>query len=198
VILVAAVAVSTLIGLLRGGRLIRLADLQIRWPGLALVAVALQVPLVYNLLHDRVVLGVSVAQLLLGVAWLLVIGLVWVNWRLPGMPLVGLGIGCNLLVMTLNGGWMPITPEALSQLGRLAWVESGGHAAKIPGSKSVMLPRAETRLWWLSDIFVLAPPFPVPAAFSVGDVLIALGIFWLLQQVLLGRVNRADPPRVTG
>jgi len=36
-------------------------------------------------------------------------------------------------------------------------------------------------LWVLSDILVLPPPFPWPAAFSLGDLLIATGIVILLQ-----------------
>ncbi|MBM3302525.1 MAG: DUF5317 family protein, partial [Deltaproteobacteria bacterium] len=39
-------------------------------------------------------------------------------------------------------------------------------------------------LWELSDIFVLPPPFPLPTAFSLGDALIAGGVFLLLQKAV--------------
>ncbi len=186
-ILVFAVVVSVLVGLLRGGRLGRLADLRIAYGWLALAAVALQYPLVYNLVGSAAIIGVPLAVPMMAVSSLLVLGVVWANRRLPGVPLVGLGLLANLVVMACNGGWMPMSPEALAAMGHLSWVTPQGDVPKVWGSKNVMLPRAETRLWWLSDVFVLAAPFPVPAVFSIGDVLVALGLFWLLQQALLGR-----------
>ena len=40
---------------------------------------------------------------------------------------------------------------------------------------------------FLSDIFVIPPPFPIPSVFSVGDFLIALGMFWLVPSALGAR-----------
>ena len=47
-------------------------------------------------------------------------------------------------------------------------------------SKDVILPREQTNLWILSDTIAIPPPFPWPVAFSLGDLLIAAGIFTLL------------------
>jgi len=172
---------------LRGGRLSRLASLRVEFGWLALAAVALQYPLVYNLVAEATIIGVPLVTLMMVVSCALVVCVVWANRRLPGVFLVGLGLLANLVVMTLNGGWMPITPEALQRMGRLSWVTPRGTVAKVWGAKNVALPRAETRLWWLSDILVLGPPLSLPTAFSLGDVLIAAGLFWLLQEALVGR-----------
>jgi len=190
VILVAAVFLSALVALLRGGRLARLADLRIERGWLALAAVALQYPLVFDMLGKADVLGVPVSFLVMGCSYALLFWVLWANRRLPGVPLVGLGMACNLLVMALNGGWMPIAPEALARLGYVPPAEAAASRAKVWGAKDALLSRAATRLWWLSDVFVLAAPFPVPAAFSVGDIVVAVGTYWLLQQVLLGRWDR--------
>ncbi len=184
-ILIVAVILSTLAALLRGGRLGRLADLRIAHGWLALGAVAMQWPLVYEAAHLPAVFGVPVAWLAMALSYALLGWVAWANRRLPGVGLIGLGMISNLLVMSLNGGWMPITPEALRQLGRLGWVTPVGTTAKVWGAKNVMLPRAQTRLWWLSDVVVLPAPFPLPTAFSIGDLLIALGAFWLLQHALV-------------
>ena len=186
-ILIVAVIVSTLIALLRGGRLSKLGSLPFRNAWLALAAVALQYPLVFNLLGESAILGASLASLVMLASYALMIVVLWTNRQLAGIPLVGVGMLLNLLVMVLNGGWMPISPDALTRLGRMDRVTSFAGVAKVRGAKNVLLTPAETRLWWLSDIFVIPAPFPVPSAFSVGDILIAMGVFWLLQAALLGQ-----------
>jgi hypothetical protein len=55
------------------------------------------------------------------------------------------------------------------------------------------LPRAQTQLWLLSDIFVLPPPFPIPSVFSLGDMMIAAGVFLLVQRGL----GRGTKPKTT-
>ncbi|MDI7274812.1 MAG: DUF5317 domain-containing protein [Anaerolineae bacterium] len=195
-ILVAAVAVSTLIALVRGGRLARLADLPIGRAWLVLAAVVFQYPLVYIHVRAQSVLGVPVASLLMAASWILLLVAVWANRRLPGVALVGLGMVLNLLVMSANGGWMPVTPEGLARLHALDKVVMVGDTARVWGAKNIVLERADTRLWALSDIFIVPPPlpsFPLRAAFSVGDILIAAGLFWLLQSALVGSSKDERP-----
>jgi hypothetical protein len=192
VILIVAVAAAVVIGLMRGGRLAGLAGLRIAHGWLVLAAVALQYPLVYNLVSESAIFGVPLAFLMMALSFVLALYVTWANRRLPGLPLVGLGLLANLLAVTLNGGWMPVTPEAVEQLGYLSWVTPRGNVAKVWGAKNVVLPRAETRLWWLSDIFVVGAPFPVPSAFSIGDVLVAAGLFWLIQNAMVSTPEAAD------
>jgi len=186
VILVIAVAISLVIAIVRGGRLGRLADLGIERAWLVLAAVALQYPLVYIHVGGQRVLGLPMAGVLMAASWVVLAVALWVNRRLPGMALIGCGMVLNLLVMSANGGWMPITPEAVSRLNATSKVVMVGATARMWGAKNIVLPRADTRLWWLSDVFVLPPPFPMRVAFSPGDVLIAAGLFWLLQRGMLG------------
>jgi hypothetical protein len=126
--------------------------------------------------------------LLLSYALLLIV--VWVNRRLSGMALIGLGLALNLLVMLVNGGYMPISPEALSMSGHteLATQEPG---VRLASSKDVLLLTTQTRLWFLSDILVIPPPFPLPTVFSLGDAVIAVGAFWLTQRAMLGQLASA-------
>jgi len=109
------------------------------------------------------------------------------NLRQPGMPILGLGLVLNLLVIIANGGWMPISPEIASHLHPdhpLATWETG---IRLGWSKDILLAKSQMHLGWLSDCFLLPVWFPARVAFSPGDILIAVGAFSLLWQGTAGR-----------
>ena len=179
-ILAAAVVSAVLIGLARGGRLRRLANLPLRWAWIALVAFGLQIYLIY--FPEPVSEGISSPRVIvLMFSYALLFAVVWQNRALPGFWLIGLGFLSNSAVMLLNGGYMPITAESLAQVGHSRNILSPEPGARVRATKDIVLPRDQTIAWWLSDIFVLPPPFPIPSVFSLGDVFIALGAFWLIQ-----------------
>lgn len=179
-ILLAAIVLSLTIGLVRGGRLRRIAEIPLRYGWLALIALGLQVAFVSG---PRWGLELPVGVLVGSYA--LLVGVIALNWRLPGMPLMALGLALNLAVMAANGGYMPVTPEALARAGLGQWAARETFGSPILGAKDILLPREGTRLWWLSDILVVPGPAPFRAILSVGDILLAAGVAFLLQKVLV-------------
>jgi hypothetical protein len=180
-ILALAVGVGVLVSLLRhGGRAFSfIAAMPLNSAWLALLALVLQLPLL------RAPFGptqqVLVQKWLFLASHLLLLAFVWCNRRLPGVLVVGLGVFCNLLVILVNGGFMPISPETLVQINPGSSLDQWTVGFHYGLSKDIILLRQDTALWLLSDVLVLPSPFPWPTAFSLGDLITAAGIVALLQ-----------------
>jgi hypothetical protein len=163
----------------RGRALAQISRISLRSAWLALLALVLQWPMLRTQAGPTEELAVQQALFLL--SHLLLLAFVWRNRRQPAILLVGLGVTCNLLVILVNGGLMPIAPETLVRINPGIPLEEWPLGIHYGYSKDIILAKDATRLWFLSDILVLPPPFPWPTAFSLGDLVIAAGIILLLQ-----------------
>ncbi len=195
-ILLSAIILGMAAGLLQstwGGR--KLRSLRLRWEGLVLAAVLPQLFLFhFALIHLAISDGMAKAVLVLSQMLLLVF--VWVNRKEPGFWLLGLGLGLNFLVIVLNGGLMPISPAMVSHLAAGAQAGAWQIGARLWDGKDVVLPLSATRLAWLSDFWTLPGWVPYRVAFSLGDGLIAGGMFWLLWS--LGRAPAPERRKFNG
>lgn len=133
----------------------------------------------YQLTARRLVTD-DVAEVILVGSQLLLLVFAWRNRGRPGFWALGIGLGMNLVVITLNGGLMPISPETITRLVPSAPVETWLVGRHLVGSKNILLPTTATHLAWLSDCFSLPSWLPYRVAFSLGDVFIAFGAFWML------------------
>jgi hypothetical protein len=182
-ILLLAMALSVVVALLRGGSFVHLARVPFRYGWLAILTLFMQSIVIY---FPEAKMGQmwSWKSLLMPVSYSIILLVSILNTRLPGIPLIILGLALNILVISVNGGFMPVTIEALQRagLGHMALgIENG---ARVMASKDIILSREATRLWLLSDVLVLNSPFPLATVFSVGDVLLMLGFFVLLQRTM--------------
>jgi hypothetical protein len=145
-------------------------NLRLIW--VVLVAFGLQTVALQFGTDNQVAISLVVSQAILLI-------FIWVNRHQPGLWLLGLGLALNLVVIVLNGGLMPINPEMVANLLPDASPDAWPIGNRLGSSKDIVLPIVETRLWWLSDRFLLKLP-SYRVAYSIGDVLIAAGAFWLL------------------
>jgi hypothetical protein len=157
-----AIGFGLLLGLLGGGKLSNLTRLQFRWWWVLVAAVLVREVMIFSPLSR-----VNGAQYAYAVSLAVIVA--WTVWhwrRLPGVWLVTLGALSNLIVVTANGGRMPVDPTlASAQLGG-ALVQRG-HI----GQYTLMGP--DTHLNGLGDWLSLGP---LPEAYSPGDLLIAMGV----------------------
>lgn len=94
------------------------------------------------------------------------------------MPILIAGLVLNLIVILANHGWMPISPQTAGRLiGDNVIQYSLGSRF---GQKDILLLPQDTHFEFLADRFLLPDWFSYKVAFSLGDLLIALGIYWLL------------------
>lgn len=151
-----------------------------RW-WLAFVAFAIQY-VVFLLPATRGALPQSWVAAALVMSQFLLLLFIGSNWRYAPFWVMGAGLLMNLAAIALNGGLMPISPQTLERLYPDA---AGGQwriGEQVGVSKNVMLPASATRLEILADRFFLQTWTTYSVAYSLGDVLIAVGIFWFLWQ----------------
>jgi hypothetical protein len=116
---------------------------------------------------------------LLTTSQILLLVFVWLNRHIFSIFIMLCGVVCNLSVMIANGGFMPIGPQTASRLISEDTLRDAQLGSRL-GAKDILLRPQQTRLELLADRFL--PPIwsPYQVAFSLGDVFIALGVFWLL------------------
>ena len=161
--LVSSVAVGGLAGLLFRGDWRNLRSVRILWLPLALVALAMRVA----------ALALGLPALAHVVASLLVAAVAARNWQIPGAVLVAAGSTLNATVILLNGG-MPFDTAAAAAVGAVMLGNDALHQPLGPN----------TRLPWLADVI---PMGLFRTVYSVGDVIIAAGGFWIPFSILRRR-----------
>jgi hypothetical protein len=161
-----AVLIGVVLGVLLGGDAARLTQVSFHWKLVVFVALIFQVVLFAPFVADRI--GDLGPLLYIG-STAAVLATVIRNARITGLPVVVLGALSNLAAIVANGGYMPASAAAMTSLGK---TPPEGY------SNSALL--LHPALAPLTDIFALPRWVPFANVFSVGDVLIAVGVVWAI------------------
>jgi lipoprotein signal peptidase len=167
-VLIAALAAGLVAGYAMGGRLRNIDQLHFRLPWLAIVAFGLQLIAFSPLRGPLQNTGVVILHL---VSYGLLVWFVIVNRRRMGVDVAGAGLLLNFAAIALNGGYMPASRHALAVAGE----QFSGATAN---NSTIM--HAGTRLWFLGDVFAIPDGSILTSVFSVGDVLIVVGVAILI------------------
>ncbi|MCL5677477.1 MAG: DUF5317 domain-containing protein [Firmicutes bacterium] len=160
------ILLSVLVALIRGGR--PSDSLKVRYPWMIFAALGLQlVAVVAPRDISPLLILASYAVLLTGLAF---------NLEKQSLRLIFVGVLLNAVVIGLNAGHMPVSVAAANGLGfNTQSLVAGADYKRVAMSDSTLFN-------FLGD--VIPVPFPLPRVVSIGDVLIALGAFLLIQEFM--------------
>jgi len=168
---------------------------EIRFGWLALAAVAAQLIVIYVAFGG----AEELRRFVLPASYVLLLAFIIVNRRRVGFLVIGAGTLLNFLAIVTNGGLMPVSRANMVKAGlgdELAELEPGD---AVSVSKNVLLEESDTNLQWLTDRFTWDSPGPLPV-FSIGDVIIGVGLLVVLVELLLPFITRGasrDRPSLT-
>jgi MFS family permease len=138
----------------------RLPTIRLAWLAIAgaLVQAALSIPAVNSQLGGAppflyVLSSVAVLVCLLA------------NLRIPGLAIAAIGGLSNLVAITANGGYMPVDPAAARIVGH---APPTGYTHTIEAVAVYLRP--------LTDIILVPPPLPLANVYSIGDLLLLVGL----------------------
>jgi hypothetical protein len=161
---VATIALTIVVVVATKGSFGRLGLLHVRVLWLLFVGLAIQIALeVVEFPTNRVEdLGVGILLL----SYVAILGFCFVNRKVKGMTLIGIGVALNVLVIALNQG-MPTKDDVR---------ERNGREVHVPIEQTVKHrpEQDDDLLGFLGDV-ITAPGLP-NQQFSIGDIVMALGI----------------------
>ncbi len=170
---------SIIIGLLRGGELEKLFTISIE--GVLIFATALLFRLgvwAFDLIGISGILTYS--PYIIIISYFLLIYVSIHNIKLPGFKYIILGLILNGFVITLNGGSMPVLVKqgAIININNTGLLESGTRVVHS-------LMNDNTLFAFLGDVISIPKPFPDTSIISVGDIMILVGLFILIQKIMM-------------
>lgn len=159
---------------LSGGRIGRLGALPLRWSSAVAIALAIQIVVTVGTVTPGIGAGLHLVSYAFAAAFVVA------NRRIPGMLLTASGGSMNLAAIAANGGVMPASPRAMEIAGISATGEHFVNSGAVEGA----------RLAWLGDVFAIPAAWPLSNVFSVGDVVLLVGV-----AILMHRACHTAPAR---
>jgi hypothetical protein len=170
----AVIAAALAIAVLIGGDVRRLSQLKIRHIEVLLAAFAAKVAVaLLGTAHTQI--AVTIARPLNVIGAVLLLAVVWFNRRIPGAILFGTGLTLNLIVILAFGGRMPVLlPHDADPNSPILALLRGG---LDPLHVALDHPQG---LWFIGDILTIPGIAGHSSLVSIGDLLMAAGVAWLI------------------
>ncbi|HOB30280.1 MAG TPA: DUF5317 domain-containing protein [Bacillota bacterium] len=172
-----AVIISLVVGSVSGGKISRLGEIEI--DRVVWIASSFLIKMASShVLTGRFEPSSGICLSLSMLTYLTLFYGLYPNLRLPGFTLLTAGAFSNFLVIIANGGRMPVD---------LSHLEPGVVESQIPvlmRSLTHCQLITDTKLKVLADIFSWRFLIIKPTTFSIGDVLMAAGVFFFVLKIM--------------
>ncbi|WP_090439529.1 DUF5317 domain-containing protein [Natronincola peptidivorans] len=184
-----AILLGLLVGKMRGGKLKRLTPSVLRFSWIIFFAFALQIGIsIMNFLgHPFFIQHRMMAYV---VSYVLLFLSLFLNMDFKCMWFIMVGAIANFAAIMLNGGSMPVDLMVLENLGfenMLNSIQQGALPHYIP------LEEAGAYTRYLGKSLSMPDIYPLKQIFSIGDLFISAGIFFLIQNMMIPSVyNRTS------
>jgi hypothetical protein len=152
------IVIGIIIGYLCGGELKYITDITLYYKPLVICAIFIQLIIFSDFSFVLLLSDIAISVLHI-ISYILLIAFIVLNFKIPGISVIGLGALLNSLVIFLNGGYMP------SLLVK--------HTGAI--DNNIIDISDKTIFPLLGDIFSLPEWLPLTNNFSIGDILIGIG-----------------------
>ena len=159
------------IGLIRGGKIANLEKMGIRYLWLVPVSLLIQLA-IFPIFSEEPFLAFG-TEILHVASYLVLFVFVALNRGVWQIPFMGIGMGLNLLVIGMNGGYMPSSVVSLIRAGEF---EVAYYLTNQGTYGNVTEMKGSTVLDFFGDWLYLPSWFPLSTAFSIGDLLVATGL----------------------
>lgn len=185
------ITLSLLVGKLRRGRIGNLSNLYINGWYFIVVSFLVEIMALLIATRSQGILSNMVETYFfyihIFIYLLLIIGL-GMNFHEKGFKITFIGAIFNFIPILLNNGRMPVSVKALrfsEQYTKLSLLDQGRILTHS-------LVDEISGFTILGDIIPISKPYPLPKIISLGDILIALGIFILIQSYMKQKSNIED------
>ena len=176
--IIEAFVLSIIVGLLRRGSLRNLEKIPLRRTYLFVVAFVLAGAILAIIIRGGDPKLIKYARITNVAQYAVLLAAIGMNLHIREMYIAGLGTLMNAVVLTVNGGLMPVSKSAVEAAGLTSTIRN--YAVR-----HVLFPDYKPRLAILSDIIpVRLFGYVSSQVISVGDVIVAVAVFLLIQHYM--------------
>ncbi|MDK2822899.1 MAG: hypothetical protein PWQ67_2010 [Clostridia bacterium] len=166
--LIESLILGIIVALIRKGKINNLGLIQLERISFLFFALILQLIIDF---FGRITLG-QLGSIVHFTSYLLLFYFYWFNRNRLNI-LIPIGLALNFLVISFNNFSMPVHTSYMPK----------DVILKLSNSVTHSIMTSNTKLSWLGDIFYIS--WPVKQMLSVGDIFLDLGIFFLIQKIMV-------------
>ncbi len=177
---------AVLVGFIRGGSLKGFGEIQFKMGWVFPALLLFQLCIFY--FQNKIEWVGSISQVSFMAVYVIGLIFLWINRFHKHFMFIFMGVLLNFIVMAVNGGRMPVSAEAALHLDPyyLETMKNSLYAKHTLGTDSTIFT-------FLGDIIPLKAPYPREQIISIGDVVMNIGGFLAIQEIMLRKQERMDP-----